>query len=388
MTQFVCRKYTFKKLKKMSNNSNNKPEVMFDMQVKFAEEQKEFKKNVGQAVHDIRSPLASLQMFAKFCPSLPEEERTDLINISSTISDIANDLLNKYDSNLHTNSCNNQYEDKPQLVLISSLLSQVIKEKKYQYIQYPVEFILHLPQNYHLAQLNIQPTSLKRALSNIINNAVDALDGKKGKIILRLAISAEHITIIVSDNGNGMPDEVKNKIMQGISVTSGKTEGHGIGMEQVREMLQRNNGTLEIDSIINLGTSIKMTFAREALSDKIHDNLRHVDLIIVDDDELLLDTFTKFLFKDMIVDTYINPHKLLENIYKYAHETKIAIDNNYKNSDLKGTNIAQKLYDMGYTNLYILSGEDTENINCKGYATALLKTDIDSIQKILSKPST
>lgn len=386
MTQFLDRQHTFKKLKKMSDSSNNskKPEIMFDMPLKYAEEQQKFKKDVDQAVHDIRSPLASLKMFAKFCPSLPEEERRDLINISSTIFGIANDLLNTYNHKDHTDYGNNQHEDKPQLILISSILAEVINEKKYQYIEYPVEFVLHIPQNTDLAWLNIQPTSLKRALSNIINNAVDALEGKKGKIILRLDISIEHIAIVVSDNGNGMPDDIKNKIMQDISVTSGKKDGHGIGMEQVREMLQGNKGTLEISSIVNLGTSIKLTFARAALPDS---NLQHVDLVIIDDDELLLDTFSKFLFKGMVVDTYTNPHELLDNIAKYAYETKIAIDNNYKNSDLKGTDIAQKLHDIGYNNLYILSGENSEDIDCNDYATALLKTDIDSIQKILSKPA-
>ncbi|MBP9742920.1 MAG: hypothetical protein KBD37_06145, partial [Burkholderiales bacterium] len=127
-----------------------------------------------------------------------------------------------------------------------------------------------------------------------------------------------------------------------------------------------------------------LTFARAALPNS---QLKKVDLVIIDDDELLLDTFSKFLFKGMVVDTYTNPHELLDNIAKYAYETKIAIDNNYKNSDLKGTDIAQKLHDIGYNNLYILSGENSEDIDCNDYATALLKTDIDSIQKILSKPT-
>lgn len=118
-----------------------------------------------------------------------------------------------------------------------------------------------------------------------------------------------------------------------------------------------------------------------------YDNLRHVDLIIIDDDELLLDTFSKFLFKDMAVDTYINPHELLENITQYPLNTKIVIDNNYNNSRLKGIDIARELYNKGYTNLYILSGEDPENVECGVYATALLKTDIDHIKTILSKPA-
>nr|MBP9743234.1 hypothetical protein [Burkholderiales bacterium] len=65
-----------------------------------------------------------------------------------------------------------------------------------------------------------------------------------------------------------------------------------------------------------------------------------------------------------------------------------AIDNNYKDTDLKGIDIAKALYKRGYTNLYILSGQNPESINCGTYATALLKTDLDSIEAHLYKVNT
>ena len=114
-------------------------------------------------------------------------------------------------------------------------------------------------------------------------------------------------------------------------------------------------------------------------------NAKEVDLVLLDDDEIVVDSFTRFLFEDMRVDTYFHPRELLENITKYPTDTKIAIDNNYKNSSLKGTDIAKILYEQGYTKLYILSGQNPEDINCKHYATALFKMDLDSIGVNLSK---
>lgn len=52
-------------------------------------------KSVFQAAHDIRSPLASLQMFTRSCESLPEEDRVFLMAITTRIEDIANSLLIK-----------------------------------------------------------------------------------------------------------------------------------------------------------------------------------------------------------------------------------------------------------------------------------------------------
>ncbi len=109
-----------------------------------------------------------------------------------------------------------------------------------------------------------------------------------------------------------------------------------------------------------------------------------IDLIVIDDNKSFINTLLCYTFQGMQVDTYLNPEEFLENISQYDKNTKIAIDNCYENSNLKGSDIAQKLYNDGFTNLYILSGNNPEDIDCASYVTAIKKTDLESIKNHLA----
>ena len=86
--------------------------------------------------------------------------------------------------------------------------------------------------------------------------------------------------------------------------------------------------------------------------------IKEVNAIIVDDDdESFTDTLVLFAFSNQAVDLYHHPEYFLKKISQYKKQTKIFIDNNFNNSCLTGLDIAKKLHEQGYENLYILSGE-------------------------------
>jgi hypothetical protein len=124
-------------------------------------------------------------------------------------------------------------------------------------------------------------------ISNIINNAVDALDKKQGKVIVGLKATKASVTITIKDNGKGMSEELIKKIMNNVAITQGKKNGHGIGLTQVRETLQRNHGELKIDSAVGKGTKVTLTFPRVAAPVWIADEIKlgPEDIIVVLDDE-------------------------------------------------------------------------------------------------------
>lgn len=249
--------------------------------------QKEFQKEVNQVVHDIRSPLASLEMLATYATQIPEKERENFRRIATTISDIANNFLNKHNPPLGKADSAGIEQDQARSIVVALLLQQLLSEKRFEYQSSSVEFALKIEPSHYFACLAIQPLALKRALSNLINNAVEALDSKSGKITLELTVDSENIAIKVTDNGKGMPESVKSKILQGVSVTAGKAEGHGIGMGQVLEMVKRNNGELTINSVLEQGTSIQLQFKMVSppnwLATEI--NLRTTSLVVVLDDD-------------------------------------------------------------------------------------------------------
>ncbi|MCC2625728.1 MAG: hypothetical protein K0R14_1601 [Burkholderiales bacterium] len=248
------------------------------------EQQNKFKKIVDQVVHDIRSPIASMQMILPLCNRLPENLRVSLNKSAVRIADIANNLLNKVKPEEHWT------EDEPSRVptLISADLLEILTEKKFEYSKLPLDFVSEISQAGYFAFINIDTKAFKRTLSNLINNAVDALEGMTGKITVHLDVIDSKVQITIEDNGKGMPEEVKNKILNNIAVTSGKTNGHGIGFSQIRDALNSNQGTLEIESEIGVGTKIFVTFPQienpEWIAEKI-ELYNDALIVILDDDE-------------------------------------------------------------------------------------------------------
>jgi signal transduction histidine kinase/FixJ family two-component response regulator len=478
-----------------------------------AKTQKKFKKEVDQMVHDIGTPIATINMLISSCPQMPEEIRIGVREALSRINGITGEILDQYNNK---NSCGTNKKEIARPLVLSSTLMQSINEKKYQYRDRGIKFSYDFPKEGNFVFIKMQANAFKRAISNIINNSVDALDKESGMVTLKLDISEAEVKIIIEDNGRGMPPEVRDKIINAIEVTSEKENGHGIGMCQVRDTLNNNSGKLEIKSRIGLGTKIFLTFPRleapnwiaqeitlyesdtviildddnsihgawekrfkadapdiklrhftqgkevikfihnlteeekqkiflltdyELINQELdglkiinqtgikrsilvtshHENeevhklanktktkilpkqlaaevsilvkkaaqpknirrpIKNVDLVIVDDEQYFGEYLVSALSQNKIVDYYSNVHDLLDHINQYPLNTKFSLDNQLPFMD--GIDLARKLYNMGYTNLYMLSGEQLDDKIVPPYLTVILKNDLEFLEKLKS----
>ena len=127
----------------------------------------------------------------------------------------------------------------------------------------------------------------------MINNAIEALPETNGTIEVKLRHSREWITILIDDNGKGIPRHILDKINNKEIVTYGKKNGHGLGLTVVRDMVERNHGEFEISSCIkeesytDSGTVMKLSFPRATTPDWIAEtiNLTKNDIVVILDDD-------------------------------------------------------------------------------------------------------
>ncbi|HBS52045.1 MAG TPA: hypothetical protein DEA62_03570, partial [Coxiellaceae bacterium] len=248
-------------------------------------EQEKFRKNANQVAHDIRSPLTSLAIIAESCKHIPEADRITLRKIAASIGDIANNLSTRYkpdDPQTHTAG------QIVQLIPVSLALSEILSEKKYQYKHSSVKFVYFCEKDANFAFIKVEPIEFKRMISNLVNNAVEAFEGKTCKVDLELKLDDKFVEIIIKDNGKGIPKDILDKIMCNIPVTSGKKDGSGIGLTQVCDTLQRNHGKLSIDSKIGKGAKITLAFPKVEtpvwIAEKIKLN-KGDTIVVLDDDE-------------------------------------------------------------------------------------------------------
>ena len=227
---------------------------------------------------------------------VPEDYRIKIRDSIEKISDITNDLISRY-----VPDADNKNESK-QLVLIATILSQLVSEKRRGLHAKGIEVKEDFSHESLFAFANIQRTQVNRAISNIMNNASQAFDGKPGTIILKLYSDKESVYVSISDNGKGMPSEMIEKIKNKIAFTEGKKDGHGIGLGQVHSTLERNHGEMTIESKIGAGTTFTLIFSKKQpplwAIDKIE--VRPTDIILILDDDKSIHGAWDLRFKNLI----------------------------------------------------------------------------------------
>jgi len=99
------------------------------------------------------------------------------------------------------------------------------------------------------------PRALHQVLLNIINNAIDALENQSNPMIfIKIKKDMDRVIILIEDNGPGISKSLKEKIFNPFYTT--KKEGTGLGLLITQKILSRIDGSIEINSKKNKGTSV------------------------------------------------------------------------------------------------------------------------------------
>jgi len=92
------------------------------------------------------------------------------------------------------------------------------------------------------------PEAIRRALANLIDNAAEAMQGSLLRVLgVRTALSEDGaaIEVIVSDTGNGLTDEVRERLF--LPFYSTKRRGTGLGLSIAAKIVQEHGGTISAE---------------------------------------------------------------------------------------------------------------------------------------------
>lgn len=150
---------------------------------------------------------------------------------------------------------------------------------------------------------------LSQILTNLINNAIKFTE--KGTIRCEVTLKNKNkIQIIISDTGIGIP---KNKIktifdqyQQVRTKVENKYKGTGLGLTICKKLVEMMNGTIQLKSKINVGTSfiISLPFEKAVLSEKLHTISKLKDTSFLENKTILIaDDFedNRFIFKESLL---------------------------------------------------------------------------------------
>jgi signal transduction histidine kinase len=122
-----------------------------------------------------------------------------------------------------------------------------------------------------LPKVNIVPQDISRVLLNLFNNAFYAVNEKRSllkteaseeeyqpKVSLRTQLLSDSIVISITDNGSGIPHDIKEKIFQSFFTTKPTGEGTGLGLSLSNEIIIAHGGKIKVESEIGKFTEFKI----------------------------------------------------------------------------------------------------------------------------------
>jgi signal transduction histidine kinase len=252
-----------------------------------------------QVAHDLKSPLATLLQVTETLKQIQPERLRLIRNAVSTIRDIANSLI---DRKCEATSISEKRlaivsDKQTSAQLLSSLVDVVVAERRAEYRNKDeVEISAQPSSEAYGLFANVQPTEFRRVLSNLINNAVEAV-GDAGQVAVNISSEGKHVVVTISDSGMGIPaDRIPLLGVRG--VTFGKPNGRGLGLFHAKETVNSWGGVLKIESKEGKGTVVKVILPRAETPDWFVPSLsltENATVVILDDDSFIHHTWaTRF----------------------------------------------------------------------------------------------
>lgn len=98
-----------------------------------------------------------------------------------------------------------------------------------------------------LPQISCYPDELIQVWTNLIHNGIQAMK-QGGTLTIATAIANDGIEVSITDSGSGIPEHVKDKIFDPFFTTKPTGEGSGLGLHICRNIVDKHQGTIEVDS--------------------------------------------------------------------------------------------------------------------------------------------
>jgi signal transduction histidine kinase len=231
--------------------------------------------------HEIQNPLNFVNNFSEISSELIDEiheelDKGDIVEVKAISTDIKQNLekINRHGRRaadivkgmlLHSRTGSGQKEPTDINALADEYLRLAYhglraKDKTFN-ADFKTDFYESLPK------INVIPQDIGRVLLNLINNAFyvvnekskQNIEGYKPEVTVRTASwnppsGGRGAFISVSDNGPGIPENIKDKIFQPFFTTKPTGQGTGLGLSLSYDIVKAHGGEIKVESLENEGT--------------------------------------------------------------------------------------------------------------------------------------
>jgi len=115
-----------------------------------------------------------------------------------------------------------------------------------------------------LGQVATDAEMVRQIVDNLLNNAVDALGEKKGKVTVSTRRDGDQVVIEIGDTGPGVPSDVLPRIFEPFFSTKGPGKGYGLGLAISLTLAESLGGGISVESRSGEGSRFRLWLPRRA----------------------------------------------------------------------------------------------------------------------------
>jgi len=209
--------------------------------------------------HDLRNPLqattAAVYLAKELLASEKPEARNEVMELLEDLDDQVY-YMDKIVSDLQ------DYARPVEAELTETNLENLI-EKTVSSLLIPRDVRVSIALQDELSNVMVNPFLLKRVLTNLVTNAIQAMP-TGGEMTIAASEMLDSVTISVNDGGVGIPKENLAKLFKPFFTT--KAKGQGLGLAVCKRLIEAQGGTISVDSEEGKGSTftVKVPTTRPA----------------------------------------------------------------------------------------------------------------------------
>lgn len=225
-------------IKRAAVEENNKK---LEMQLQHSERLAFVGELSAGIAHELNEPLGRILGFAQLVKkngSLTEQQDTDIdriIKASLYTREIIKKLM----------LFSRQMPRQINAVNLNTIVQSILYFIDIRFQSRGIKIVERLDQ--HLPVIEADSVQISQVLVNLITNAIHAMAGG-GKITIATKRKQNQVSLVVSDTGSGMSNEVKEKIFEPFYTTKPVGQGTGLGLSVVQGIVEEHKGKILVSS--------------------------------------------------------------------------------------------------------------------------------------------
>jgi len=213
--------------------------------------------------HEIKQPLQSISLASESLGMEIAETRPDMRFMAGTVKEILEDIKRiKFIINEISNFSRGQQDSFIEAFDANNRIKNAYSLARTRFSNHMIDVIFNLDEN--LPDIVGNPYKFEQVMVNFLNNAKDAIEEKAGKVdfdkqmLVKSFTDGQYVVIEVTDNGAGVPENIKTNIFLPFFTTKPLGKGTGLGLSISLGIIKEMNGFIELESEEMKGTTMRV----------------------------------------------------------------------------------------------------------------------------------